>query len=414
MNPTLLLYIFIVLYALNFALELALDVLNLKHVAKHKTIPPQFSDQISENSFHKSREYATTKLKFSIFSRCVSTIILFSFLQSGLLNHIHQLLSSYTRGLTLSVAFILITGLFFTLTSLPLRLYSTFVIEQKFGFNKMTWQLFVQDMLKSSLLSLLIGVPILYMIFAFMSYTEKSWWLWTWGFIVALQFLLMILYPTFIAPLFNRFIPLAQGSLRSEIEALARKINFSLADIFTIDGSKRSGHSNAYFAGLGRFRRIVLFDTLISQLSEKELLAVLAHEMGHNIKHHITKGIILGSLMSLIGLYILAQLKSWPEFYLTFNVPQSDHTALFIFAVVSDVFTFFLTPVFNSISRHHEYEADRFAAESTTDPDSMQTALIKLSKENLSNLYPHPWYSFFHYSHPTTSERISALQRIAA
>lgn len=414
MNPTPLLYIFLTLYVLNFVLELTLDVLNLKHVAKHPTTPPQFASYITDASFQKSRDYTCTKLKFSIFSRCVSAIILMLFLQMGIMGLINERLAVYLNGLTLSVAFILVTGFFFTLTALPLRLYSTFVIEQKFGFNKMTWTLFVQDMLKSSLLSLLIGVPILYAIFAFMSYTGQSWWLWTWGFIVALQALLMILYPTFIAPLFNKFIPLTQGSLRNGIEALARKINFSLADIFTIDGSKRSGHSNAYFAGLGRFRKIVLFDTLIAQLSEKELLAVLAHEMGHNVKHHITKGIILGSLMSLIGLYILAHLKSWPEFYLTFNVPASDHTALFLFGLISDVFTFFLTPVLNSISRHHEYEADRFAAESTTDTDSMQTALIKLSKENLSNLHPHPWYSFFHYSHPTTCERLAALQRIAA
>lgn len=410
MNPTPLLYVFLILYALNFALELVLDGLNLRHVTKHNIIPPQFTRHISEDSFQKSREYTSTKLKFSIVSRCVSAIILLVFLQLGLMNRIQELLSTHVSGLTLSVGFVLVTGLFFTLTALPLQLYSTFVIEQKFGFNKMTWQLFVQDMLKSLGLSLVLGVPILYAVFAFMASTGKAWWLWTWGFIVALQALMMILYPMFIAPLFNKFIPLAQGSLRAGIEALARKIKFTLADIFTIDGSKRSGHSNAYFAGLGRFRRIVLFDTLINQLSENELLAVLAHEMGHNAKRHIAKMLVLSSGLSLVGLYVLSMLKEWPDFYLTFSVTEmSNHAALVIFFLTSDVFVFFLTPLMNALSRKHEYEADRFSVEVTEEPEAMKQALLKLSKENLSNLNPHPWYSVYHYSHPTVRERLDAI-----
>jgi STE24 endopeptidase len=300
----------------------------------------------------------------------------------------------------------------FFLVSLPFSLYSTFVIEQKHGFNRMTLRLWLVDLVKSIFLSLLIGGPILAAVLWFMNrHLQGLWWLYVWILLSFVQIFIAAIFPVFLLPLFNKLTPLEEGGLKQQILALAQKINFRLSGIYTMDGSKRSSHSNAFFAGLGKLRRIVLFDTLVKSLTEPELLAVLAHEMGHNVKKHVRTGLLISSVVSLAGLYVLSLLVNKPWFYEAFQFAQpSAYAALLIFMKTFGAFTFFLSPLGSILSRKHEYEADRFAAEVMEKPEPMIQGLVKLTRDNLSNLTPHPWYSFFYYSHPTVMERIRALE----
>jgi STE24 endopeptidase len=302
----------------------------------------------------------------------------------------------------------------FFLVSLPFSLYSTFVIEQKYGFNRMTLKLWLVDLAKSILLSLLIGGPILAAVLWFMNrHLLGLWWLYVWILLSFVQIFIAAIFPVFLLPLFNKLTPLEEGGLKQQILALAQKINFRLSGIYTMDGSKRSTHSNAFFAGLGKLRRIVLFDTLVKSLTEPELLAVLAHEMGHNVKKHVRTGLLISSVVSLAALYVLSFLVNKPWFYEAFQFAQpSAYAALLIFMKTSGAFTFFLSPLSSILSRKHEYEADRFAAEVMEKPEPMIQGLVKLTRDNLSNLTPHPWYSFFYYSHPTVMERIRALEGV--
>jgi STE24 endopeptidase len=240
----------------------------------------------------------------------------------------------------------------------------------------------------------------------------NAWWFYAWAALTSFQILIAAVFPTFLAPIFNKFTPLADQELNDRIVELARRIRFKMTGVFTVDGSRRSGHSNAYFAGMGRFRRIVLFDTLMKQLTSDELIAVLAHEMGHNVKKHIVKSMLLSAALSLVGFYVLSLLITWSDFYTAFNVAKaSPHAALVIFSITSETFTFFLTPIMNLWSRKNEFEADQFSIETTNNKAAMKNALIKLTEENLSNLAPHPAYSFYHYSHPTTPERALAIDK---
>jgi STE24 endopeptidase len=276
----------------------------------------------------------------------------------------------------------------------------------------MTLKLWVIDLAKGLMLSVLIGVPVLAAVLWFMdNYLNGPWWLYVWAVLALFQLFVMAVFPVFIVPIFNKLTPLEEGRLKERIHALAWKVKFKMSGIFTMDGSKRSTHSNAFFAGIGKFRRIVLFDTLMKSLSELELVAVLAHEMGHNKKKHLRTGLIVGLGSSLLGLYILSLIIKSPWLYQAFGFNiASSYAALFIFMKASGSFTFFLEPLFSLLSRKHEYEADRFAAEAVGTPEPMIQGLVKLTKDNLSNLTPHPLYSFFYYSHPTVMERIAALE----
>lgn len=405
-------WMFLCFYLLHEILELGLDLLNFKHTKSQTDIPDFFKDKISTQQFERTKEYTLTKLKFGIFSHFCKQPFFWALIFLNGFQFLDSLAAQYTtaNSLSHSVLFCFLIGMYFSIISLPFGLYSTFVIEERFGFNKMTFKTFLVDLVKSSILGITIGVPLLYLVFWFMQKSGNLWWLWVWGSITAFQLLISAIYPTFIAPIFNKFTPLEDGELKNKITELAHKIKFKMSGIFTIDGSKRSAHSNAYFAGMGKFRRIVLFDTLRKQLSDNELLAVLAHEMGHNVKKHILKSTLLSTIMSLIGLFVMSLLMKWPDFYTAFNInTPSAHTAFIIFGLSSGTFTFPLTPIMNLLSRKYEYEADQFAAEQTQNPQFLKTALVKLTKENLSNLAPHPLYSFFHYSHPTTEERAKKL-----
>lgn len=399
-------------YALYQIITLGLEWLNYWHTSRHAELPLPLRQRFDDTHVSKSRAYALDKICFGVFSQLVQMPFFWLLIVLGGFNSFdyYAIEMAGWDSLWRSVLFCLMIGAYFLITSLPLRYYSIFVVEDRHGFNKMTTDVFVADLVKSILLSAAIGTPLLYVVFWFMQNAGASWWLWVWGLITIAQFFFTAVYPTLLAPLFNQFKPLEDGSLKTKIENLAQKSGFAMSGVYTMDGSKRSAHSNAYFAGIGRFRRIVLFDTLIQQMSEDELLSILAHEMGHNIKNHIAKSIVLSIVITGLSLFIMSRLIDWPDFYLAFNILYpSHHTALVIFAICSEIFTVIFTPLINLWSRKNEYEADRFSVQITGNPDAMKQALIKLTRENLSNLNPHPLYSFFHYSHPTPDERLRAI-----
>ncbi|HXV82823.1 MAG TPA: M48 family metallopeptidase, partial [Candidatus Binatia bacterium] len=309
------------------------------------------------------------------------------------------------------IIFCLAVAVYFTVAGLPPDLYSTFALEAKFGFNKTSLGLYLTDKLKGLVLGLLIGVPFLFVILWLMQATGSLWWVWAFVFISAFQLVMIVIFPTFIAPWFNKFEPLKEGEFRDRILALADQVGFKTSGIFSMDGSKRSSHSNAYFTGIGKSKRIVLFDTLLEQMSMEQGLAVLAHEMGHYKLKHIQRMLIVQTIFLLVGLYVLSLLLDFAPLYAAFDLAPSHHGALVLFSLLSGAVTFYLGPVMNLLSRKHEYEADRFAALTLDDAKPMEEALINLSVKNLSNLTPHPWYSAYHYSHPTPAERISAIRQ---
>lgn len=408
-------WIFLGFYLAHETLHFVLEWLNFSHVKKQAECPEFYKASISDSVFAKSKAYTLEKIRFGMTEHLAMLPFFWLLILRNGFNTFDYYAATHAGYGTLghSVLFCIYLALYFGVVGMPFKIYSIFVIEEKFGFNKMTFGLFIKDLLKSLVLSALLGIPLLYLVFWFMRATGSYWWLWVWAAMIGFQLILVMVYPTFLAPLFNKFVPLPNGELKEKIDALAKKINFKMSGIFTIDGSRRSGHSNAYFAGIGKFRRIVLFDTLIKQLTTDELVAVLAHEMGHNVKRHITKFMILSSVMSLVGFYVLSLLIHWPPFYAAFNISEpSSHAALALFAIVSETFTFMLHPLMNALSRKNEYEADRFSVETSRDAEAMKGALTKLTRDNLSNLTPHKAYSFYHYSHPTTVERVEAIDKL--
>jgi STE24 endopeptidase len=296
------------------------------------------------------------------------------------------------------------------LPGLPLDWYAQFRLEEKFGFNTTTQKIWWSDRLKALLLALVLGYPLLVLILKLVEWTGRWWWLWAWGALLGFQLLMAVLAPVVILPLFNKFTPLPEGGLRRRLLELADRTQFRARSIQVMDGSKRSRHSNAFFTGFGRFRKIVLFDTLIQQLAEPELEAVLAHEIGHFKKKHIPKMLIASATGSLLGFYLLSVLAAQPWFYRSFGFePGSIVPALLLFGLVSGVLTFWFSPVAHWWSRRYEYQADAFAAKVMREANSLKDALRKLNEKNLSNLTPHPCYSSFYYSHPTLLEREAAL-----
>ena len=413
--------LFLALFTLEFLVEFGLNELNLRHVRacwEAKKLPDFFTGKMSADEYDKSVQYTLANGRFQrwseVYDRLIALVMLFAMLGSldrfaGTVAQSFSL-GSYGHG----IIFCLAVGLVFIATSLPNDLYSTFALEAKFGFNKTTVRLFVIDKLKGLVLGLLVGVPFLFVVLWLMQAMGDYWWLWAFAFIAAFQLLMIVIFPTFIAPWFNKFQPLKEGEFRERILALANQIGFTTSGIFIMDGSKRSAHSNAYFTGIGKAKRIVLFDTLIEQMTMDQGLAVLAHEMGHYKLKHIRRTLVVQTIFLFIGLYLLSLLLNAPAFFSAFGLPPSNHAALVLFSLVSGPATFYLGPLMNRLSRKHEYEADHFAAMTLRDGKPMEAALVNLTVKNLSNLNPHPWYSAYHYSHPTAVERISAIRQAIA
>ena len=364
--------------------------------------------------------YARARGRFQRWAVIYDRAIILVFLFSGVLPVLDRVSSSLASWFLpvregTGILFCFLAALFFWLAHLPIDFYATFSLEARFGFNKTPLRLYVLDKLKMAFLGLLLGIPFLYVVLWVMDATGPFWWLWAFVFITAFQFVMVIVYPTLIAPWFNKFEPLKEGEMRDRILQLADRIGFRTSGIFSMDGSKRSAHSNAYFTGIGKVKRIVLFDTLLEQMTPDQGIAVLAHEMGHYKMKHIRTMLVLQSLLLFAGLYLLSLLVDFRPLFSAFGLKQpSNHAALVLFSLLSGPATFYLTPLINLLSRKHEYEADRFAVVTLGNGQAMEEALIKLSVKNLANLTPHPWYSAYHYSHPTPGERIRAIRQCAA
>ncbi len=411
------LILFGVFYFAEQALSLWLTWLNLRHVAVHYgEVPEYFRDKVTLEDYQKGIRYTREKARLGIISSLAGIPVFWGMLLTGFFGGIDSWSRSWHGGSILTgLIFLGIMAAIYYLLSLPFNFYSTFRIEQRYGFNKITFRLWLIDFMKGLTLTLIIGGLVLAATLWFMNrFADKPWWLYVWILLALVQLFVVSLYPVLIVPLFNKLSPFPAGTLRDKIENLTRQACFQMKGIFVMDGSKRSSHSNAFFAGMGRFRRIVLFDTLIQSLCEDELVGVLAHEMGHYLKKHTRTAMLINLAFSLAGLYGLAFLIRAPWFYQAFGFSQSSsQAALFIFASSSGAFLFFIEPFFSWFSRRNEYAADRFAAHATQDPRALIRALIKLSLDNLSNLTPHPLYSFFYYSHPTIMERIRGLENHA-
>ena len=423
-EPATLRLLFLAAYGLGLALEWLLDALNRREARRHPSLParfsgPMFAGRIDAETYARSRAYAAERLAFEGAARAWTAALTLAMLFSGLLPWLDALLFRRCGdGLTRGVLFLAFVIAMPALLRLPLSVYATFRIEGKYGFNTMTWGLFVRDLGRAWLLSVGLGLPLLYTLMGFMRYTASAWWLWAFAFLIAFQAVGMILYPIFFAPLFNRFQPLEEGDLKTSLLSLAQRLRFPTGGIYVMDGSRRSLHSNAYFTGFGRFRRIVLFDTLLRQMEGPELLSVLAHEIGHYKRKHIYKQLAASTLMLGALLFLASLALRWLPLYQAFGFPTAlgpdtagpPAVGLFLFLTLFSCLSPLFAPLQNFFSRKHEYEADAFALEAMQDGAPMQSALIKLSEKNLSNLTPHPWYSAFHYSHPTLAERLRALE----
>jgi len=411
-------WLFAVLFTVHQIWEVALTSLNCREMKRNRgRIPEYFQDKIEPDRYQKSIDYNLDKARFGFFVRAYDIVIVWVIILSGVLETLDSVLrSAGLSGLLLSVCYCGSVGLGVMLLKIPVSLYSHFVLEEKYGFNKMTAKTFVIDLIKGIVIGAVLGGPLLTLIFWLYEKAGSLWWLWAFGALYGFEFLMAAVYPTLLAPIFNKFTPLPDGSLKEAITALAKKIDFKMSGVYTIDGSRRSAHSNAYFAGMGRMRRIVLFDTLQKQLTEREIIAVLGHEMGHNKLKHIQKMLVMGFITSLVSFWVLSVLIGWEPLYAAFNAGSASggpHKALVIVSLFAAHFTFFFNALTNALSRRYEYASDKFSVDVVGDKEAMASSLVALSRENLSNLTPHPLFSFYHYTHPTTLERVRAIQQLS-
>ena len=416
LSPSLILTLaFAVALLLGLLLRFWLASRQIRHVAQHRAaVPAAFSSTITLAAHQKAADYTIAKARFGLLEFALGAALLLGWTLLGGLSALNQALLGWLGGgmvqeLGLLAAFVLIGALI----ELPLTLYQTFVIEERFGFNKMTLKLWLLDLLKSGLLGALIGLPIAALILWVMGAAGRTWWLWAWALWMGINLLLLLIYPTFIAPLFNKFQPLEDETLKARVTALMRRCGFAAKGLFVMDGSKRSAHANAYFTGFGAAKRVVFYDTLLSQLSPGEVDAVLAHELGHFKHKHIIKRIVGLFALSLVGFALLGWLATQTWFYTGLGVTPNtmapnDALALLLFMLAAPVFSFFISPLLAQLSRKHEFQADAYAVAHTSGAD-LSSALLKLYQDNASTLTPDPLYVKFYYSHPPASERLARM-----
>jgi STE24 endopeptidase len=404
------------LLAAKWIMQMVLEQINQKHVLAHAdAVPPAFASTVSPENYAKSIAYTLAKSRLETVNLTWSTILLALLLFSGVLPWFflvfqHGAGSSVWAG----AAFLFAVGLILTVVDWPLEWYAQFHLEERFGFNTSTAATWWLDQAKGLLLGLVLGYPLLVLILKLAGNLGGLWWLWAWACLAVFQIVLMLVAPIWIMPLFNKFTPLPAGNLRDALLALGKRAGFRAQDIQVMDGSKRSRHSNAFFTGLGRFRKIVLFDTLVQQLDQAELESVLAHEIGHYKKGHILKTIAFSLAGSLPIFFLVAVLVKADWFSRGFGfAPGNIVPVLLLISLLAGLVTFWLAPLLHFWSRRHEYEADAYAAGLVKTFAPLIGALRKLNEKNLSNLTPHPAYSRFYYSHPTLLEREAALRRSA-
>jgi STE24 endopeptidase len=407
--------LFISFLAVTLIVRFWLGSRHIRHIlAFRSAVPPQFAEKIPLAAHQKAADYTVAKTKLSMVMLLVSTAVLIGFTLLGGLQLLSVTLIKLTgSGMTYQIALLVAFGIISGLLDLPFDYYSQFVLEEKFGFNKMTLGLFITDMAKGALIGAAIGLPLIWVILTLMDKSGPMWWFYAWLVWSGFQLLMLVLYPSVIAPLFNKFTPLDDDSLRARIENLMQRVGFASKGLFVMDGSKRSAHGNAYFSGFGAAKRIVFFDTLISRLAPEEIEAVLAHELGHFKLKHIVKRIVVMFAISLGFLALLGYLKTQVWFYTGLGVEpmlgaSNDAMALILFMLTLPVFTFLFSPLNSISSRKHEFEADAFAAKHTN-AQNLVSALVKLYEDNASTLTPDPIHSAFYDSHPPATTRIKKL-----
>ncbi|GAO04899.1 M48 family metallopeptidase [Anaeromyxobacter sp. PSR-1] len=406
--------VFLALFAVQLAVETGLLALNLRHVRRVRGVPTPLAGQVSDEIAARSRAYTLANGRLALVDGLCSAAATLAVLFSGLLPWLDRAVSARLAGPHRFVAYLMLLAVGGAALALPFSAWRTFVTETRFGFNRTSLGTWLGDRARSLAIQVLIGVPVLYAVYGFMRFSGAHWWLWLFAFLVVVQVLLLWAWPTLIAPLFNRFQPLPEGPLRERLDALAREAGFANRGLFVMDASRRSGHSNAYFTGIFR-PRIVLFDTLVASMSVDEAASVLAHEIGHYRRHHVHRGLALSLAGTLVMLFVLSRLVPWPPLYAAFGFDgPSLHAAVALLSLCGGAFVFWLAPLAAQMSRRHEYEADRYAIALARAPDALASALVRLNGENLSNLHPHPWYSAWHYSHPTLVERLEAIRAQAA
>ena len=405
-----LIYIFIFFILFGFVFSSILEYVNSKNWKD--SVPDTLKDFYKESDYKKAKSYKLDRDKVSLISSLISTTLTIIFIFSGFYGKVSDYSLYYFDNLFLqSAGFFLFFLLISTIISLPISYYSIFTIEEKYGFNKSTMSTFIKDKIKSLIISLLIGGFILYISIQLYNFFEANFWLWLWVFLSAIIIFTNMFYTTLIVPIFNKLSPLEEGSLKNKIEKYSKKIGYSLDKIFVIDGSKRSSKANAFFSGLGPKKTIALFDTLIDKHEEDELVAVLAHEVGHYKKNHIKQGLLLSISQVGIICYILQLCLNEPNLSLALGgLESSFHLSLIAFSFLFSPLSIIIGIGMNIFSRKNEYEADKYAKE-TYNGESLKNALKKLSSDSLTNLYPHPLYVFIHYSHPPLLKRLEALDR---
>ncbi len=405
--------IFLVALALTTATRLWLAWRHAGHVTAHRdAVPREFAATIPLTSHRKAADYTVAKVRLGVIETVVGAAFLLALTLGGMLQWLYDAWTPLfdEGGYAHGVAFIGSLAAASFLVDLPFSLYRTFVIEERFGFNKMTWRLYLADLMKEGLLAVVIGIPVLLAVLWLMNRMGGWWWLYVWLFWLGFNLLVLLVYPTFIAPLFNKFSPLADEGLKARIEALLARCGFRAGGLFVMDGSRRSGHGNAYFTGLGAAKRVVFFDTLIDKLEPGEIEAVLAHELGHYKRRHVWKRVALLALGSLVFLGILGYLIDQPWFYRGLGMEsRSTAAALVLFSLVAPLFVFPLAPLMSHLSRRHEFEADAYAAQQTRAED-LVSALVKLYRDNAATLTPDPLYSSFYDSHPPAAIRVARLR----
>ncbi len=407
--------LFLLFLAAMAATRLWLSLRQERHIRAHRdAVPAAFAEKIPLADHQKAADYSIAKLRLGRVMLAWEVLWLLIWTLGGGIEAIDHFWRGLGLGpLTTGIGVILSITLLMSLLDLPFSWYSAFVIEQRFGFNKMTLGLWISDLLKGGALMIVIGAPLIAVILWLMNQAGAAWWLYAWGVWAAFMLLMIWAYPAFIAPLFNKFQPLDDEALKQRIEDLLQRAGFKSQGVFVIDGSKRSSHGNAYFSGFGRNKRIVFYDTLLESLSPEEIEAVLAHELGHFKRKHIRKSLALSLLAALGGFALLAWLMQQDWFYTALGVSTpSTHVALVLFMLILPVFSFFIGPLFAMLSRKHEFEADEFASQQSN-PRALISALVNLYRENASTLTPDPVHSAFYDSHPPASIRIQHLEQLA-
>jgi len=397
-------------------MRLWLATRHVQHIWAHRdAVPAAFADEISLEAHRKAADYSIAKTRLNIAAIVFDAALLLVLTFGGGLQAIDNLAASFfPGGIARGVLFVAILTVIMSVIELPFSLYRTFGIESRFGFNKMTLAMFFADLAKTSALSVVLGLPLLFTVLWLMAGMGELWWLYVWIVVVAFMLFMQFIAPTVIAPLFNKFSPMQDGEMKQRIENLISRCGFTSKGLFVMDGSKRSSHGNAYFTGFGNSKRIVFFDTLLSRLEIPEIEAVLAHELGHFRMRHVIKRLALMVVSTLLFFWLLGVLKDQAWFYQGLNVayPATDAMALTLFFLVVPVFTFLFQPLLAMYSRKHEFEADEYAAQFTPARDLIR-ALVKLYKDNASTLTPDPLHSVFYDSHPPASTRIARLEQLA-